>query len=142
MVLPLAWAQWAHGSRGLGNYCLCALVRQHKLHWIFITLLCTGRSRSSRAHRLCNKNLTVWALGASRHEADRHRRKNTGNFDVSATRIQWNRLLLDGGLTHSGLVCGLFRFRKLKAILQHIRSNEWAQSFGFICLSIVVFEMF
>jgi len=36
------------------------------------------------------------------------------------------RLLLNGSLTNGGLVRGPFRFRKLKIILKHLMSNEWA----------------
>jgi len=45
-----------------------------------------------------------------------------------ASLVHSSRLLLNGSLTHGGLVWGPFRFRKFKVLLKHFISNEWARA--------------
>jgi len=48
--------------------------------------------------------------------------------DLHTRQTLFPRLLLNGSLTHGGLVWGPFRVRKLKNRLKHLLSNEWARA--------------
>lgn len=72
--------------------------------------------------------------------------KRTQNENLTII-YNFHRGLLKEGLTHGGLVWGLFRFKKLKYELEHFKSIGWAwvraraHPFDFKCLSIYFLKL-